>query len=326
MSTVEATPNTGMSVLKQAGIVIPTADDIAARQDKIFEKQNALVALLSDDSLPEATRAKVRNLVDQSRPEKPGMEEVLTGWTIPRVQIVQPVTQTSARPESAKAGDMFTTSGNLVDRPFGIIPLWFHEENVAFPKGAKVPECSAPDAKLGSPYGLCKACRHLPFGKQNGGRGDQKPTMCQNQIVVTVLSADLSQVYSIQFAKTSRGAGAALISLAKPQPFPWKQSYLLSTEKQTGELGVYYRYKTEATGRDNTPDAIAVAKALSELFEATRKMKLAEWYMSTAVAPQTASVVDQQFTGAMLDLEGGEEPDLSVSPVVSNVRSSGKPM
>lgn len=295
-------------------------------------KLDGLADLLDDTELSAPIKEKVQALMELANPNKPGMEEINTTWTLPRVSIAQPTTQSAAKPESAKAGDMFTSSGTLLERPFGLIPLWFHEENIMFKTGEKAPECSSMDGKVGSAYGRCNNCPHLPFGKQNGGRGEQKKTECQSQIVVTALSADLTQVYSVQFAKTSRSAGNALISLAKSHPFPWKQSYLLSTEKKVGDLGTYYIYKIEPTGKDNSAEAAKVAKALSELFGANRKVALGDRDLRIGGAANAAAAseipgFDAAKLAAGLNLSSqGEELDLGDASPAASVRSTSKPM
>jgi len=328
----DAAPTALVAAPRSNGFAIPTLADVEALAATAKVKLDALADLLQDADISSPIKEKVQALMELANPNKPGMEEITTTWTLPRVSIAQPTTQSAAKPESAKAGDMFTSSGTLLERPFGLIPLWFHEENIMFKTGEKAPECSSMDGKLGSAYGACTSCPHLPFGKQNGGRGEQKKTECQSQIVVTALSADLTQVYSVQFAKTSRSAGNALISLAKSHAFPWKQSYLLSTEKKVGDLGTYYIYKIEPTGKDNSAEAAKVAKALSELFGANRKTAVGDYYLRAGGAAHTAAAseisgVDAAKLAAGLNLATqGEELDLGDEGASSSVRSTAKPM
>lgn len=295
----------------------------------IGTKMQALMGLLDDGDIPGPMREKLRMIVDQARPDKPGMEEMDTTWALARLSIAQPTSQASSKPDNAKAGDIFTSGGQIVERPFGFIPVFFHYENIMFKQGEKAPECYSPDAKVGSPYGTCLACPNLPFGLQNGGRGDQKPTECQNNIVVVAVAFDMSQVVKIQFGKTSRGAGSALLSLAKANPFPWKQSYLLETEKRTGEF-TYWVYKTSPTGKDNDAAQIKIAKALNELFTASRQKALFDFYSRAAQAPAMAAAAEGAFQGGKLDAALGEgmEPDLSTPPppASGSARTAAKPM
>jgi len=292
----------------------------------------ALRDLSSDPSLPPDIQKAVMLLVDQAAQVKPGMEEVTTRWRVARVQIAQATSTTAAKPDSAKNGDLYTTAGKLLEKPFAFIPFHFSHENIMFPMGAKAPSCQAPDAKLGQPYGECAKCPHLPFGLQNAGKGDQKKTDCQNQIVAVALAADLSQVYIIQFAKTSRGAGSALQSLAGQQPVPWQQTYLLETEKGNSELGNFHKYKVSPTGKNNDEHKMKVAQALCNLYSAERYRFLGEWYRGAASAPAAAAAAEGEFQGGKLDagLAGESEAydlgDNAATPPAASVRSAAKPM
>lgn len=304
--------------------------DPAELDAECADKLAALQSLVSDSSLPANVQKSVLQLVEQASAVKPGMEEVNTRWRIPRIQIAQATSTSSAKPENAKNGDLYTTAGALLERPFSFIPFYFNYENIMFPTGAKAPSCQAPDAKLGQPYGECLKCPHLPFGMQNGGKGDQKKTDCQNQIVAVVVALDLSQVYMIQFAKTSRGAGSALISLAGQQTVAWKQSYLLSTEKGNSELGNFHKYKVEPTGKNNDDHVMKVVKALNELYEAERRRMLGDWYRAAMSAPAAAAAAESEFQGGKLDagLAGETEPyDLGEEQAsTASVRTSKAPM
>ena len=307
----------------KGALVIPTMEEMDIRVEQARLKLQAFHDLRSDNALSEEVRNAAIELYKTADPNKPGMEEVTTGWTLTRINIAQPTTQSAAKPENAKGGDLYTTAGMLLERPLSFIPFWFNEENIMFKQGEKAPECSSPDAKLGAPYGICEQCPYLPFGKQNGGRGDQKKTECQNQIVVAMLASDLSGIYIFQFGKTSRGAGSALISLAKAHPVPWRQSYQLNTEKKTGDLGVYFVAKIEPTGKTNSPDVQKLAQTLSELYGANRKKSLGDFYLRAASSARTAVAAETQFQSEALDLG---EPDLSMAAPSPSARTAAKPM
>lgn len=317
--------------------------DPAVLDAAITQKRDELLKLADDTAMPDNLRQVVRNLVALAAPNKPGLEEMAGAWNIPRINIAQPTTRSEAKPESAKNGSLYTTEGKLLEMPWGGIPLHFSEENINFPKGGgNNPVCQSPDAKLGSPFGTCENCPHLPFGKQNGGRGDQKQTDCYSNIVVVMLATDLSQVYKVQFGKTSRKAGAALLALARQQPFVWKQSYLLDTEKKNGDQGIYWIFRSQPTGKDNDPNVLKLCEKLYGLWAAERDRFLADWYARPARAPMAAAEAEGSFEGGALDVgldagvSDGVEPDLSTptpapaasktSSKTSGARSSSKPM
>ena len=302
---------------------------LASQQDPaeldaiVTAKREALLALSRDPAFPDAMRKVVETLAALASPHKEGLEEVITAWKVPRINIVQPTTQSEAKPESARQGALYTTSGQLLDLPWGGIVLYMYEENINFPEQGKNPVCQSPDAKLGSPFGKCIECPHLPFGKQNGGRGDQQKTDCQNNIVAVMLTQDLTnpQVYVVQFGKTSRKAGSALMGLVGQQTAVWNQSYLLNTEKKVGDRGVYYIYKIEPTGKNNDEHTRKLARALYELFIAERKRFLADWYARPMRAPMAAAEAEGNFAAGALEAglapNAGVEPDFSTAPSTS---------
>lgn len=288
-------------------------------------KLDALRDMATDPATPPELQLAIMNMVSLAAAHKPGTEEVTVNWKVPRVSIAQPTSRSEAKPEAAKNGDLYTTAGQLIDRPFQVIPLYFYEENINFPEGGKNPVCSAPDGKLGSPFGECLKCPHLPFGKQNGGRGDQTQTDCHNNVVCVALTGDLKQVVMLQFGKTSRKTGTALLSLASQQPMIWRQSYLLNTDKKTGDRGLYYVYKVEPTSRDNAAPVQAFAHALYELYQATRNKMLADWYRRPAQAQQVAAEAEGSFPIGPDGLPVDSEPDLSAPPPAS-ARNVTQPM
>jgi hypothetical protein len=325
-------PAKALTVKPSMGAAAALIDPVEL-ENAVVERRAALAALATDETVPEATRKSLLALVALASPNKAGLEEVITAWRLPRINIAQPTTRSEAKPESARPGDLYTTAGTLLEKPWAGIPLYFFEENINFPDGGKNPVCQAPDGKLGSPFGKCLECPHLPFGKQNGGRGDKKKTYCQSNIVCVMLAKDLSNVFLVQFGKTSRKAGSALLSLAGQQAHVWKQSYVLNTEKKTNEVGLYYIYKVEPTGKDNAEDVCRVAEALYGLYGAERKKFLADWYARPARAPMAAAEAEGEFAGGALEAglagEGEEPTDLNDAPKTTTAtqsRNASKPM
>ena len=323
-------------VLASANIHLATPKEMEDFDVLIKEKFDALVALTQE--VTGEVKDKLLGLIEQANPVKEGMEEMemKRGTEIPRVNIVQPTSNKPCKPEAARPGDLYTDNGAMLDRPFEFIPVYFYEEHVNFPQGAKFPECKAPDAKYGMPYGLLclggagqKPCDLAPFGKQNGGRGDQKQVSCFAQVMVVCITKDLSALYVLPYGKTSYGAGQALARMARGQTKPWKQSYLLDTEKKTGNAAgqsvLYYVAKTAPTGKDNTPEAFKIAGTLAALCRAQRQKSIADYYLKVENAPQTALAAEHEFSQGQLDTgDGGGEPN--VMPDSQASVKTGKPM
>ena len=137
VETKPVSTGTALTVIQKAGLVVPSTDEIAKLEQTSRDKLAAFAALIDSGDLPELIKSKVQSLVAQANPVKPGMEEVTTTWSVARVQIAQPTTQSSAKPESAKQGDLYTTAGQILERPFGFIPIWFNLENIMFKQGRR---------------------------------------------------------------------------------------------------------------------------------------------------------------------------------------------
>lgn len=297
----------------------------------VSSAMDELVALAIDPKLPTEYQKIVTELVSQASTEKPGMEEVVVGWKIPLITINQPTTVSAARPDTAKLGDIYTSEGRVLERPFPFLVFSLFQENVNFPQNAKIPVCAAPDAQLGNAFGKCIECPHLPFGLQNAA--EQKITDCQNQITAIVATTDMSKVYMVRFAKTSRKAGSALQSLAGASNRMWDNSFLLSTEKGSGAQA-YFIFKVEPTGKPNNEHVRLIAQTLCNLYRAERDRALADHYRAAAAAPATAAAAEGAFEGSKLDAglagetesydlgEGGGVP----APAAGSVRSAAKPM
>lgn len=334
MEATKSTPATRPRKQKPARGLMLMAKDPAELDDEVTLAMEALVELSSDSTLPAQYQKVVASLVHQASTEKPGMEEVVLGWKIPLIQINQPTTTATARPEGIKLGGMFTSEGKVLETPFSFLVFALFQENVNFPQGAKVPACSAPDAQLGNTYGRCESCPHLPMGLQKGPWDQQKVTDCQNQITAVVATTDLSKVYMVRFAKTSRKAGSALQSLAGAGDFPWSNNFLLSTEKGPGTQGNYFIFKVEPTGKPNDEHACRIAQTLCNLYRAERDRALADHYRAASSAPAVAAAAESAFEGSKLDagLAGETEAydlgEASGTPPASagSVRSAAKPM
>lgn len=337
-------PKVEMPVVLPAGALVPAVPaanalalapsasevDVELLDNAVARSFDALAALATDSRLPTAAQASVRALVDLASPNKRGMEEMVSAWQQPRMHIVQPTTQSDARPETARNGDLFTSTGQSLGTAWKGILIYMFEENVNFPEQSKVPACSAPDAKLGSQFGKCVECPYLPYGKQRGGSGEQQKTDCNNQITAIMLAEDLSQVYSVSFAKTSRKAGTALKTLARAQPDIWAQSYTLTTEKGDSKAGLFYLYKVVPTGVNNSEAVQLIAARAYDLYKAERDRRLALWYARPAAAVAAAAAAEGAFLGgafeASLGLDPSVEPDLGTTAPVAAARNAAKPM
>ena len=352
--TDDATGTSIVSTPKPAKVQLSLGERMAKMDSAVLEAEivthrDALMQLGEDPTMPADMQAVVKSIAALASPDRPGLEEMGGVWTIPRASIAQPTTTSDSKPESAKNGDIFTSSGQLLPRPYSIIPVVMFEENINFgtDTGNKNPICQSIDGKLGAPFGECLKCPHLPFGKQNGGRGEQKQTECYTNIVVIALAIsdkENPQVVKFQFGKTSNKAGRALLALVKQQPMVWKQSYQLDTAKGNKPGNLYWIYEVKPTGKNNDEHVNKLCSAINGLYTAERHLQLSNWYSRTSRAPMIAAQAEGEFSGGALDAGLGAsidvvgvEPDLSTpGPAATttphavqgnkHARNSSKPM
>src|SRR5262249_55305262 len=110
----------------------PELRDARSLEARAADALAGLHALLSDDRLSADARDKVEGLIAEANPDKPGIEENDTPWSVPRLHICQPTSQSAAKPATAQLGDIYSDVGTIFKRPFEFIPLYFHQENVFF--------------------------------------------------------------------------------------------------------------------------------------------------------------------------------------------------
>jgi hypothetical protein len=312
--------------------------DMTLLQTACTDAKEGLAKLLDLMPTPELKQIVV-GLNDLANPHKLGVsDELEVRWTVPRLQLCQPTTTAVEKPASAKPGDLFTKNGELLASPYEVTPLFIYESNVKFKKGQNAPDCAAPDAKLGSPYGLCAKCKFLPMGKQPVPRDKQERTDCNNQINVIVIDSKFEKLYEISFAKTSRAAGSSLKNMAGRGKYAWEKSFLLSSEKKTGDEGTYYIFKIEPTGKVINGEKVVhgesyekIARALYFYIAANRKLFLADHYQRIALGGSAAarneekSDVDSELMSGLTSDADGEEP-IDEPAKNGSVRGGSAPM
>jgi len=295
-----------------------------------------LMALSEDTKLSEDARLRVKLLINKANPVKLGTEEIENPeWKVPRLMIAQPTTQSASKPDSAKNGDIYTTSGTAVPRPFRFYLLYINEVNIKFTAGEKVPECRSVDARLGNPYGWCFKCPFLPINKQRGKWENRTKSDCVNGIEALVINDTFSEIYLINFNKTSRSAGAALQSFALQSINIYDQLFTLETEKKTADLGIYWIFKIAPEGTKLNPertkdplvamsDMEKIAHSVATLYQAKRHVLLHDFYLQALDGENRAAELekgmDMHTLNEALGLNDTEEE------FVDDKRSSSNPM
>ena len=300
----------------------------------------ALVALKDEQTLPAEIRQHADRLTKWLNRESDAMENMDTSTRLTQIAMVQPTTQHAAKPDNAKPGDLFSTVGDLISRPFKFRVLYGFRTHVRFQQGEKAPVCGSPDGVLGSPLGKCDLCAFAPMGTQKipgtttvKPWNDQKTSECANQLTFLVVDSTYSNIYEITFSKTSFKAGNVLATLAKGSGDKlWNKEFMLETEKQANAKGTYYILKVSPAGNPIDDGHDKVCLALKSFYVAGRQKFLRVFYDSYNNADQTAQQAESGFNpnGALAGLDGGVEENLNApvqSPATSaKTRTSAKPM
>jgi hypothetical protein len=272
--------------------------------------KNALVLALdkiSAELTDDKEKEDIAKIQESATPSTRGVEEIDETWSIPNIRVVQGMTR--EKPDNARVGDLFTTAGEVMQAPVRFTPLYMYEQNRMFPAEGKGPVCFAPDAKLGTLFGLCKQCVNLPLGKNASGQS----TDCDNGICALVLTSDM-QIYRIEFYRTSKKAGRQLFTYAKQSRDIWHKWYSLNTSQVSNERGEYYIMKTSASGEVTEHHVRAASEALFGMIQSERKAFLKQHWDNVMSGGKQASAVDENVDFSGLSGEGGDgdtNPDVS---------------
>lgn len=266
--------------------------------------QTALEALQEQLVRPEE-KQDIARLISQATPNAQGVEEMDERWSIPVVRVVQGMTR--EKPDNARVGDLYTTAGDVLKGGVELTPLYIYETNRMFPQDNKGPVCFAPDAKLGTLFGYCRACPNQPLGKNATGQA----TDCDNGICAIVLTSDM-KLYRLEFYRTSKKAGRQLFTYAKQSPAIWHKWFNLSTVQQKNDKGEFFVLKIVATGKETAEHIRAAATGLYEMIRAERTAYIKTHYDQALSGGAKASRVDESTD--FLPGKGGTgntNPDLS---------------
>jgi hypothetical protein len=178
--------------------------------------------------------------------KREGFEEMQREWRPAILKIVQPVTTDSAKPATAKNGDVFHKGGS-VKLPLRALLAYAWTSRVRFVNGVdKRPSCSSENVDLQgrgaqdkslSIYG--DSCAKCPYDDQPFSKG--KPGNCNNILNVILVPESLENVFQFQFSRAGYNIGRQFTDLAMATPYAWSRFYDFATEgKKRDKGGLYY--------------------------------------------------------------------------------------
>jgi hypothetical protein len=130
------------------------------------------------------------------------------------------------RPEDTIPGQFYLSSMEGVGKTFEGTPLVWWEGCTMWPSKedtVRVPLCHSMDQRVGSSFGMCNQCPNIQWH-------NNQPGPCGKDVVMFMLSKNLTDIVMVRFAKTSTKAGEKLIAIAKRNPPAYSKWYNVTSK------------------------------------------------------------------------------------------------
>ena len=225
-------------------------------------------------SLPAQYVEAASNLVERMGEVIEGIGDKPIEWRPSNLKMVQGTSDRSKLPKGAAIG-AFVLGEDLVEQPFKVIPLssWtarqYWDPN---PDNAKM-LCNSPDAQVGFQYGDCKLCPYSKFDEASN------KSQCNKTLTFLAITADLAQVFLVNFAKTNYMSGNDWQGLLrKAGVAPYKRAYVLSSQTSTKSKNVELMKAEPAPDNKVDPELIPFIEELFRISREDRKFSLERFY------------------------------------------------
>lgn len=154
------------------------------------------------ETLPEQVRENLDDLLSRMGEEVEGIGDNTVKWHPTFLRLIQGSSDRSKLPKGVAPGDILIGE-KKVEQPLKIIPIRLDNIRQYWPKDQTETKmiCSSPDAKTGYIGVECRVCPHGQWGE------DGSPSECSKVKTVTAITADLSEIITINFAKTGYSSG-----------------------------------------------------------------------------------------------------------------------
>ena len=200
------------------------------------------------NKLPAELKDKITVLLQQMKPDRPGMILADDRPQFTELRINQGVGDDLNRPETCLVGMFYVTTRKNVGKEFIGTPIALWEGRTMWPsieEQVKAPVCTSMDRIVGSKYGSCETCHNRPWR-------DGKRTNCSNDVVVFMLPKDLSDLIMVRFNRSSVKGGQQLINFAKKDLVQWQRWFSLIPEKKTSGEKRWYEIRTSPVEGEGT--------------------------------------------------------------------------
>ncbi len=208
-----------------------------------------LTALAAD--LPDQYKEAASNLIARMGEVIEGIGDEPVKWRAGTVKLMQAVSDRAKAPKGAQIGDLILNE-TILNKPTKVIVLrsWDARQYWSPDQNETKMLCSSPDAELGYIGMQCRVCPHSKYDEE------AKSIDCNKIKVFLVVTADLSDVFMVNFAKTGYKTGTEWQStMKKAMVSPYRRIYGLSSETskqfKNVETITIETYSTDA--EKNTP-------------------------------------------------------------------------
>lgn len=254
-------------------------------------------------ALPENVRQNAIDLVERMGEVIEGIGDRPKEWRPEILKLVQGTTDRSKLPKGANIGSMVHIE-EVLDQPYPVhvIRSWTIRQMWHPDKEEAKILCSSPNGLTGSRYGTCKDCQ---FGKFDEVANK---SACNKGITVAIISADLSKIFNVNFAKTNYSNGTDWTKLmTKAGVATWKKTYSLSSKTSAKNKNVEVLVASPLGNTDK--ELYPFLQELFDLMKSDREKFLEKFkeYVSNAPSNPLLAAPDDNTT-VLLEAPASDEP------------------
>ena len=212
-------------------------------------------------ALPDSVKGNAQALIERMEAVIEGIGDETVRWRPSLLKMVQSTTDRSSLPKGVGIGD-FVLGENKIDTPLEFFPIRLYDQRQYWDPDPQVSKmiCNSPDGKLGRIGAYCKDCPHRVWDEEN------KRSDCSSVKSILAIRQDLSDIFSVNFTKTSYVSGMELGKMmAKAGVATFKRMYALSSTPHAKQKNVE-TYAVEGIAGDRRVTPAEYVPFLQELF------------------------------------------------------------
>lgn len=248
---------------------------------------------LANQLQPDAVKTNALNLIEEMGSVIEGIGDTPITWKPPFLRLVQGSTDRGSIPRDARVGD-FVIGENKLESPFKFIPIrmWDARQYWDSDQTNNKMLCWSPDAKLGYIGRECKGCEHAKWDPDKGSD-------CSKVKGMLAISADLSKIFTVTFAKSNYKVGMELENLMKKVgSHSYTRTYGLSnTTSPTAKNVEMFKIEVLDDKTRRTPaEFLPFMKELFDRSSADRKAMLDGFYESVTKRKEMLAISGETET------------------------------